>query len=87
MIRMIILAIFSFGSFHVHAQSEDGKKKVKVKYRKNEKFDLDELSIEGDGSSPGDLSITNRYRSQFRNKLPHRHNFNPELRNAVESIR
>jgi len=64
-----------------------GKQRIVYKYKKYEKFDFDEIGIEGDTGSPGDLSVNQRYQRKFRNKLPYRKNFNPEIRKAVERLR
>ncbi|MCK5884117.1 MAG: hypothetical protein KAG61_10525 [Bacteriovoracaceae bacterium] len=67
------------------ALAEGGK--VIYKYRKNEKFDFEELSLDGDFGNPGDLSIIPRYHKKYRNRLPYRKNFNSEIRKAVDKIR
>ena len=82
--KFVLAAILVF-SFGAHAQ--DGKKKVRYEYKKFEKFDFDEIGVEGEAGSPGDLSINPRARNEFRNKLPERTNFNKEMRKAVEVIR
>ena len=82
-----VLNILLFSNMAVTQEEIVPKDKVIVKYRDSETFDLDELSVEGDGSTPGDLSVSDRFRNEFRNKLPHRYNFNPEIRSAVEAIR
>lgn len=88
-IYFISLLMFSFSTKSLWAQEEasTGDKKVVIKYKEKEKFDLDDLSVEGDNASPGDLSVSPRFKNTFENKLPHRHNFNPEIRNGVEAIR
>jgi hypothetical protein len=63
------------------------KKTVKYEYKKLEKFDFDEIGVEGEAGSPGDLSISPRLRNEFKNKLPERYNFNKEMKKAVEGIR
>lgn len=63
------------------------KKTVRYEYKKYEKFDFDEIGVEGEAGSPGDLSITPRTRNEFRNRLPERANFNREMKKAVEVIR
>lgn len=68
------------------ASAQDGKN-VKYEYKKFEKFDFEEIGVEGEAGSPGDLSISPRLRNEFRNKLPERPNFNPELKKAVDGIR
>ena len=63
------------------------KKTIRYEYKKLEKFDFDEIGVEGEAGSPGDLSISPRLRNEFRNKLPERYNFNKEMKKAVEGIR
>ena len=63
------------------------KKKVKYEYKKYEKFDFEALNVEGGASSPGDLSISPRFRKKFRNKIPERQNFNSEMKRALDSVR
>lgn len=63
------------------------KKKVKYEYKKYEKFDLGTMNIAGDNSSPGDLSISPRFRKNFRNKLPLRKNFNKEMIKAIDTVK
>ena len=89
---IMLFTIFALLNIALLAQEDDpsktsDKKNVIIKYRENEKFDLDDLSVEGDNASPGDLSVSPRFKNAFENKLPHRHNFNPEIRNGVEAIR
>lgn len=67
--------------------TQDKKGKVTYKYKKYEKFDFDDLVIEGEIGSPGDLSISPRYQRKFNNPLPYRKNFNFEMRKAAERIR
>lgn len=61
--------------------------KVIYKYRQYEKFDLDEMSLEGETGSPGDLSIIPRFQKRFKNRLPYKTNFVPQIRRAVSSVR
>jgi hypothetical protein len=68
------------------AFAED-KKNIRYEYKKYEKFDFDEIGVEGEAGSPGDLSISPRLRNEFRNKLPERENFNREMKKAIEGIR
>ncbi len=71
----------------VPALAQETKKSIRYEYKKFEKFDFDEIGVEGEAGSPGDLSITPRARNEFRNKLPERTNFNREMKKAVEVIR
>ena len=63
------------------------KGKVNYQYKKHEVFDFDALDLAGDASSPGDLSISPRFRKKFRNKIPERKNFNKEMKRALDSVR
>jgi hypothetical protein len=80
---IIVLAIVSF-STQVFAKKEKG---VIYKYKKYEKFDFEDLIIEGETGSPGDLSLGLRYQKKFKNRLPYRKNFNAEIRKGLERIR
>ena len=78
---ILILCLFSFGAF--------AKKKERIiyKYKKYQKFDFDDLLIEGESGEPGDLTVDRRYQYRFKNKLPYRRNFIPEMRKSVERTR
>ncbi len=78
----ILIALISLPAF-----AQQRSKTVRYEYKKFEKFDFDEIGVEGEAGSPGDLSITPRARNEFRNKLPERLNFNREMKKAVEVIR
>ena len=45
------------------------------------KFDFDALNIEGTENSPGDLSISPRFRKEFRNRIPERREFKKQMIN------
>lgn len=63
------------------------KANVRYEYKKFEKFDFEEIGVEGEAGAPGDISISPRLRKEFRNKLPERQNFNKEMKKAIEGIR
>lgn len=65
----------------------DAKNRIKYKYKKYQKFDFEDMVIEGETGSPGDLSIVPRYQTRFKNRLPYRKNFNAEIRKGIERIR
>lgn len=69
------------------AEDQQTKVKIKYKYKKFEEFDFEDLKIEGETGAPGDLSITDRYKPKFINKLPFRKNFNAEIRKGIERVR
>lgn len=62
-------------------------KNIRYEYKKFEKFDFDEIGVEGEAGSPGDISISPRLRNEFKNKLPERQNFNKEMKKAIDGIR
>ena len=84
-----IILLFFILSSNLFAQKELEGSKVNIvyKYRKYQKFDFENLVIEGETGSPGDLSVGTRFQRKFRNKLPYRKNFNAEIRKAIERIR
>lgn len=73
--------------FTLNALAQEKKANVRYEYKKYEKFDFDEIGIEGEAGSPGDISISPRLRAEFRNKLPERQNFNKEMKKAIDGIR
>lgn len=80
----IIIFFYLLASTSLFSQEN---RKIVYKYKKYEKFDFEDLSIEGETGSPGDLSISPRYQGKFKNRLPYRKNFNAEIRKGVERIR
>ncbi len=84
--KILLFLTLTFSSF---AQDIPGVKAPKIiyKYKKYEKFDFEDLVIEGETGSPGDLSIIPRYQRKFKNILPYRKNFNAEMRKSIERIR
>jgi hypothetical protein len=83
---MKFLILLSTLLFLTSAFSQE-KGKVRYEYKKYEKFDFDEIGVEGEAGSPGDISISPRVRNEFKNRLPERANFNREMKRAVEGIR
>ncbi len=63
------------------------KRNVRYEYKKFEKFDFDEIGVEGEAGSPGDISVSPRLRNEFKNQLPERSNFNKEMKNAIDGLR
>lgn len=80
-ILILLTVIFSFSAF---AQE---KKNVRYEYKKFEKFDFDEIGVEGEAGAPGDISISPRLRKEMKNKLPERSNFNKEMKKSIDVIR
>ena len=71
----------------VQQLNKEGDERVIYKYKKYQKFDFENLEIEGDTGNPGDLSVSPRFQKRFENKLPYRKNFNAEIRKGIERIR
>ena len=80
---IIMLLCFTTLSF----AQKSSEKKVYYEYKKYEKFDFGAIDVEGGASSPGDLSISPRFRKKFRNKIPERKQFNNEMKKALDSVR
>lgn len=81
--KLFFMIILMFGSLSLLAQ----EKNIRFEYKKFEKFDLDEIGVQGEAGSPGDISVNPRARDKFKNKLPERQNFNKEMRKAIQGIR
>jgi hypothetical protein len=79
LILMVIL-------LNVSSYAQD-KKNVRYEYKKFEKFDFNEIGVEGEAGAPGDISISPRLRNEFKNKLPERNNFQKEMKKAIDGIR
>ena len=63
------------------------KEKIIYEYKKHEKFDFDDLSVEGDSSTPWDLSIELRKKKKFSNKIIYKKDFNQEIITNVFRVR
>ena len=64
-----------------------GNKKVIYTYKQFEKFDFDDLNIEGDTGNPGDLSVSPIHEKRFTNRLPYRKSFTVEIKKGIERVR
>ncbi len=85
--RKILLTFTLLLSSLVIAQTEDQNGDVVYKYKEFQEFDLETIGVDGEVGAPEDLSLNSRFQKKFRNKLPIRKNFNPEIRRTVELIR
>ncbi len=63
------------------------KEKVVYKYKKFEKFNLEEISVDGELGAPGEITVSSRYLRQFKNKLPSKPNFHLEMMKGLDRIR
>jgi hypothetical protein len=64
-----------------------GNRKVVYVYKQYEKIDFDDLEIQGDTGSPGDITISPIHEKRFTNRLPYRKSFNVEIRKGIERVR
>ncbi len=64
-----------------------GNKKIIYTYKQYEKFDFDDLNIEGDTGAPSDLSIPSIHEKRFTNRLPYRRSFTVEIKKGIERVR
>ena len=78
-----LLILFSADAF----SQKRRKEKVIYKYKKYEKFNLEDISVDGETGVPGDISLINRYQRKFKNKLPYRRNFRPEVVFGIERLK
>ena len=85
--NLFLIVLISIPLGFLSTNAKEGGGKIIYKYKKYEKFDFEDMVIEGEIGAPGDLSITPRYQRKFKNRLPYRKNFNAEIRKAVERIR
>ena len=84
---LILFSFFIFSELGLAQSSGNQGEKIRYRYKEYEKFDFEDLVIEGETGNPGDLSIAPRYQRKFKNKLPYRKNFNAEIRKGIERIR
>lgn len=82
--KFIVISFLTLFSLTALAQQ---KANVKYEYKKFERFDFEEIGVEGEAGAPGDISISPRLRKEFKNKLPERQNFNKEMKKAINGIR
>ena len=69
------------------AWAQSKNKKVIYEYKKFEKFDFDEIGVEGQSGAPGDLSVAPTPKSDYENRLPERKDFLKEMRKSASGIR
>tara|TARA_B100000925_G_scaffold289841_1_gene273662 strand:+ start:2014 stop:2271 length:258 start_codon:yes stop_codon:yes gene_type:complete len=84
--KNIIIGFLFLLSFDAFSQKKR-KEKIIYKYKKYEKFNLEDISVDGETGVPGDISLINRYQRKFKNKLPYRRNFRPEIVFGVERLK
>lgn len=84
--KIIIFAMLVITATSPLAQKSVNEKVI-YKYKKFEQFNLDEISVEGELGAPGEITVSNRYLRQFKNKLPSKPNFHLEMMKGLDRIR
>ena len=69
------------------ALAQKNTKSVNYEYKKFERFDFEEIGVEGEAGAPGDISIAPLPRKNYGNRLPERKSFNKEVRKSASGIR
>ncbi len=91
--KILLMAAFLFSSILQAQDFVDGQetkvngKKIIYTYKQYEKFDFDDLNIEGDTGSPNDISISPIHEKRFTNRLPYRKSFTVEIKKGIERVR
>ncbi|MBC7429508.1 MAG: hypothetical protein H7336_12900 [Bacteriovorax sp.] len=87
MVALFISSIAHAQDFVDGQETKVGGKKVIYTYKQYEKFDFDDLNIEGDTGSPSDISISPIHEKRFTNRLPYRKSFTVEIKKGIERVR
>jgi len=83
---MVSIPTFAQDNFDGKEQMVNGKKVIYT-YKQYEKFDFDDLNIEGDTGAPSDLSVSPIHEKRFTNRLPYRKSFTVEIKKGIERVR
>lgn len=89
LLSLIAMSVASFAQ-DKEVPVDDGKggnKKVIYTYKQYEKFDFDDLNIEGETGAPSDISISPIHEKRFTNRLPYRKSFTVEIKKGIERVR
>lgn len=82
LILCLLFAIHSTISF-----AEEAKKTIVYKYKDYESIDLGSLEIKGKIIAPGDLTVSERDRKNFKRELLEKNNFDAENRREIYNLR
>ena len=69
------------------AVAQEEKKNVIYKYKEYEAIDLGALEIKGQIMAPGDLTVNERARPEFKRSLLEKNNYDFENRREIENLR
>ncbi len=81
------LALAQDSEMPLPADVKSANKKIIYTYKQHEKFDFDDLNIEGDSGAPSDISISPIHENRFTNRLPYRRSFTVEIKKGIERVR
>jgi hypothetical protein len=85
--KKLWIMICTFGFIIIPPNIYAKKTRKRVVYKKYEKFDFEEIKLQGEVAAPGDLSVMTRFQRRFRNKLPYKTSFNPEIKRSLKRIK
>jgi hypothetical protein len=84
----LLLVLFTILSLRTWAKEEKPEpKKIIYTYKQFEKFDFDDLNIDGESGAPNDISISPIHEKRYTNRLPYRKSFVMEIRKGIERVR
>ncbi|AUN96774.1 hypothetical protein DOM21_17900 [Bacteriovorax stolpii] len=86
-IALLLSSSTLFAQDDIAGEGKNGNKKVIYTYKQYEKFDFDDLNIEGDTGAPSDISISPIHEKRFTNRLPYRKSFTMEIKKGIERVR
>jgi hypothetical protein len=86
--KILLIILILISSFGLMAKDDKADtRKVVYTYKQFEKFDFDDLNIEGDAGAPNDLSVSPIHEKRYTNRLPYRKSFTMEIRKGIERVR
>jgi hypothetical protein len=86
--KTIIICLVLCVLYAVNAKSaEEEKKNIIYKYKDYESIDLGSLEIKGKIIAPGDLTVSERERKEFRRDLLEKSNFDYENKREIYNLR
>jgi hypothetical protein len=92
-LTVFILAVSSISFADNNDEIIDGQevkqngKKIIYTYKQFEKFDFDDLTIEGEAGAPNDISVSSMHERPYSNRLPYRKSFTVEIKKGIERVR
>ena len=84
--KILTLSLLTF-FLSTGAFAQEEKKNVVYKYKEYESIDLGALEIKGQIMAPGDLTVNERARQEFKRSLLEKNNYDFENRREIENLR